>query len=217
MLTEIITEKNTNYELELTKLGLTESEIQEVGKKIIVAFNQATKNDAASASGIYAYLTAVRALRDLLCPKGWKVVRCHNLETTENKDKTISILVSSGDINTGNPEITPKTKNPKGEQTRKVVYQNAKNELFYEFDLKHTSISKIKPFWVFLYRIDKDMEQMRMEISLPIEMDYHGTKIDDWKKRIIISPIDFKPSPVVSEPDFAEDFEFKIKRRSNEE
>ena len=51
---------------------------------------------------------------------------------------------------------------------------------------------------------------MRIEVSLPIEMDFYNTRVESWKKRIILPPVDFNPTPVLDDPDFVSDFEFEI-------
>ncbi|MBU1387737.1 MAG: hypothetical protein KKE62_05970 [Proteobacteria bacterium] len=216
MIPEIVTPETKDFTTELQQIGLVPELLREISERILLAFKQKTSNDAAGADGIYAYLAAVRAFRDMLCPMGWSIDRRHNLEIIENRNLKVSISVSSGDKNTGKKDEIPKTKNPKGEQTREIVYQNARNSLFYEFDQKHTSIIEIKPFWIFLYHIDTKISQMRTEISLPLEMDFYGTRVENWGKRIILNTIDFPPSPVLSDPDFVEEVEFEIKRRSND-
>lgn len=216
MIPEIVTSDDENFVLELSKLGLNPEWFKEISEKILIAFNQTTLNDAASAPGSYAYFAAVRSVRDFFCPMGWKIVRRHGLELTENEKLNISILVSSGNKDTGNKNKIPKTKNPKGQQTISIVDHNAKCELFYAYD--QNNITKIipKPFWIFLYHIDKNKEEMRIEVSLPIEMDFYNTRVESWKKRIILPPVDFNPTPVLDDPDFVSDFEFEIKRKVNE-
>ncbi|HCY83947.1 MAG TPA: hypothetical protein DHV36_02300 [Desulfobacteraceae bacterium] len=217
MKVEIITHETQTYADELSQLGLEQSWIEQIAGRIISAFNQTTRNDAKSAAGIMAYLAAVRSVRDILCPEGWTIEREHNLEITKNDEIGISLIVSSGDKNTGNENQTPKTKNPKGEQTKRIVHENTNyKSLFPDFDKIHTIEICENPNWILLYHIDAPQKQMRLEISLPVKMNYYGNKIEDWKKRIILPMIDFNPSPVVSDPEFAEEFEFEIKRKADD-
>ncbi len=197
--------------------GLRSEWIEEVAEKILTAFNQVTPNDAVCAAGFYSYLTGVRALRDVVCPKGWERLRENNLEITRNPENGVALLVSSGDINTGNKNKTPKTKNPKGEGTKKIVSQNSDGcHLWPEFDEKHTKEVSVGQYWYFLYCVDLNKKQMRTEISLPVGKDFFGSRIDDWKIRIIPPAIDFEPSVVITNPEFAETFDFEIRRKSND-
>jgi hypothetical protein len=210
---------NTSQQINfVSELGLSGELLQEVGRKALAAYHQTTAHDASGAAGQYAYLAAVRALRDILCPKGWEPHVRHNLEMTVNPETNISIMVSSGDEGTGVEDATPKTKNPKGDQTKRVVAFNARQLRLptLEYKVQNISISKV---WVLLYHTDVKKSQMRLELSLPVEMDMNDIHISGWNKRIILPPVDFEYTVTTPAPkyrkNFIEEFSIELKRKSN--
>lgn len=204
-------------ENELELLELTPDLLNDVGLRILTAYSQTTSHDAANAAGSYAYFAAVRAMRDILCPKGWSMARKANLEVIMNSEVSISILVSSGDKYTGREDREPSTKNSKGNQTKKIVYANAKNPyLFPEMNKAFQVNPGSTPTWFLLYHVDTKKSQMRMELSLPTSFDANDLKVHGWMRRIILSSIDFNRTQIEIEQDFAPAVEFEIRRKSNE-
>lgn len=208
----------------LESLGLKHEWLSQICMRALAAFNQATYYDAASAAGIYAYLAAVRAKREILCPQGWQLMRQNNLEMTKNPNDNTAIIVSSGDENTGVRDKIPKTKNPKGSQTKMIVYQNHEPmPLFPSLDNLEADEKKaieIGSTWILLYHIDSVNSQLRMELSLPIEMDVDELRVSGWDTRIILSPIDFN-DPVANleheiRPEYNPEPEIKIIWRKDE-
>ena len=201
----------------LNELGLRAEWLTPISERALLAFNSATPHDPKSAAGVNSYNMAVRTLRDILCPKGWEPKTDNNLEITGNDSIGVSIIVSSGDKGTGNPNKTPKTKNGKGEQTKKVVFQNSMTpSLFPEFDAEHIKELEISSTWMLLYHIDMKAKQVRMELSLPMEIDFYDTRVTSWKERIILPALDFGSRPVIKPEEFVESYEPEIKRKSND-
>lgn len=214
-----VTLPNTIHHLDLlTELGLKPELILKVGNKALAAYHETTLHDAVSAAGQYAYLAAVRSIRDELCPRGWEPHVKHNLEMTVNPETGISILVSSGNKDTGKEHGNPKTKNPKGNQTKKIVSFNDRQLRLptMEYKVKNVSLNNI---WLLLYHIDTTKSQMRLELSLPVKMDFEDGYVTGWNKRIILPHIDFDHTPSPLSPknnqEFLEDFEIELKRKSN--
>lgn len=205
-------------------LGLKEEWFQEAGMRAVAAHNQTTIYDAVSAGGQYAYLAFVRALRDILCPKGWEPYIQNNLEMVVNPENNISIIVSSGNKDTGNKNGHPKTKNPKGDQTRRVVSFNARQFRLPTMEYRVKDISNNKT-WMLLYHIDTKKAQMHLELSLPIKMDLENMRVHGWYQRTILSRIDFEHTPIPptyrklptyrKDQNFVEDFAIELKRKSN--
>lgn len=200
----------------LKTLGINPQLLCEIGTRILAAYNQATPHDAANAAGSFAYFAAVKASRDILCPQGWAPLRKHNLEFVVQLGRNLLLLVSSGDKNTGFVgDVEPKTKNPKGNQTRKVVAKNA-NQLYLWPEMEppeHILDFDSAPAWFLLYHIDPKEGIMRMELSLPIGFDIEELRVDGWKQRIILQSIEFNPSPTLPDSDFADEFEVEIRRK----
>ena len=208
-----------DYEDPLEPFGIKEHDLLQLGEKILTAYRQATPNDAVTAQGSLAYYEGVRALRDLLCPQGWKKTTKNNLEITTSPDKKISIVVSSGNQYTGNSRIEPSTKNRKGKQTKKIVYSNIEQlPLFPELTEKNTHSSESDSTWILLYHIDEEDSEMRMELSLPVGFNENKSSIQihKWEKRIVLPPVQFDSFVPPSKPEFTPEVEIEIKRRANE-
>ncbi len=202
----------------LKNLGLSENFFNLITERVLTAYTQTTKHDALIAKGMYAYLAAVRAIRDILKPHGWETHREGNLEMIKNDDSGITIMVSSSDHNTGyekGPE--PETKNSKGEQTQRVVLQNGL--LFPEFEKELLEKNKdLNPVWIYLYHIDEMKSEVRTELALPFNMRMKDgkLKINKWQTRIILPVFKFnKTATPMKESEFTPDIDIEIKRRIN--
>ena len=205
----------------LKMLDLESNRLTQVCERALTAFFQATKNDAANAAGSYAYFAAVRAIRDIFCPLGWKRGREHNLEYIAHPKNGIRVIVSSGNQDTGIQNGTPKTKNQKGKQTQKVVAHNALKQIpmFPDREPKFDD-DQVKSTWMLLYHIDIMKAEMRIELSLPIELDAEGLRVAGWKERIILPPI--KLDPTIEFPpndpnndDFEQEYVIQIERKDD--
>jgi hypothetical protein len=200
----------------LDSVGLKPQWFTEIGLKTLAAYRQTTIHDALNASGSFAYFAAVRAIRDVLCVRGWEIERQCNLELTVNGDKNIKVIVSSGNEDTGILDGHPKTKNPKGNQTKKAVIGNMKQITFHEYnekfkiEIKLTQDEDLNPTWIFLYHIGNS--EMRMELSLPTKINFQDMRVSDWNQRIIFPSIDFKP-PITFGDQGQDSVEVVVKRK----
>lgn len=209
------------YQQELNSLNLTLDSLNEIGQRIFAGYSQATPHDAINAAGTYAYLAAVRGSRDVLCPLGWHAHRDQNLEMIFEPSNSYAIIPSSGDKNTGlnGPFVPdPQTKNQKGSQTDRKVIQNAHPCPLFP-DLQPSPliyIPKNNPTWLLLYHLDKEKSELRMELSLPINVHIFTLKVDQWKKRLILPPVtrDNVPRDPKKYQETISDFE--VKRKVNE-
>ena len=205
------------YKNEIENMRLKIEWLDEIAMRVLSAYKQTTLHDASNAPGSYAYFAAVRATREVLSPYGWIPKRQHNLELAVQPDIGIAILTSSGDENTGIPDIDPTTKNKKGKQTHNVVRHNSKQLSFWpNLDSPYNPAPSAQfdiPTWMFLYHIDKDKLEMRVELSLPVSLDLEKMKVNGWQSRIILSPVSFDPTPIQPKQDFAPEIEFEIKRK----
>lgn len=201
----------------LYALGLKLEWLQEIGARILTAFSQTTRHDALNAPGSYAYFAAVRSTRDILCLQGWSVYRQSNLELIRHEKKDISLLVSSGDKYTGDKDVEPSTKNPKGTQTIKIVVQNSQClYLFPEMNEPFLRKPESSPTWFLLYHIDPFKEKMHMELSLPTSFDKQELKVYGWRQRLLLPDIDFSSSSITIAPDFTTDPVIEVRRKSND-
>lgn len=214
-----------DHEKELNEIGLDKQSLIEICEKILAGAAQTTENDAITASGQYGYLAGVRATREELRQKGWKKTRRGNLELTSYSSKDIHLLVSSGDKHTGNPDFLPRTKNQKGSQTKQIVYQNARCPFLFP-DFMNKQLQRIQhkqdkqdfgQTWFLLYHLDKENEEMRVEVSLPISFDDNELKVSGWIKRIILDSIKFDSSIFNKEPDYADIPPYDLIKKANEQ
>jgi len=204
----------------LESFGLTPSIFQDIGARIFGGYSQATPNDVQTAAGTYAYFTAIRALRDILCPLGWELHREGNIEMVLAASSQFAITASSGDKNTGRNEDEPQTRNSKGSQTSELVFKNRNQTcLFPEMESNQPSYDPDRtPTWFLLYHVDSDKDEIRMELSLPIDIDVDTLKVNQWKERIILSEVKFDGTPInkANQHELYSDFDIEIKRKTNE-
>ena len=218
MQTKIYQPGTTDHVDMLHSLGLTEKVLEEIGKRALAGYTATTKHDAAGAPGQYAYLGMVRGSRDVLCPLGWLPYKKpgQNIEFVAFPAKNLLVFASSGDKNTG-LEAEPRTKNPKGNQTKSLVSNNA--QLAFPFmldDEKKKSVQDNAPAWALLYHINPNEGLMRMELSLPIGFNPVNFCVDGWQHRIVLKPIEFSSKPTIPQQDFADNFEIEIRKKKNE-
>jgi len=207
----------SDVEKELASLGISSDDLIEVGKRGLAARNNATENDPPGTGGFYAYSGITRAFRELYLPKRWEKLTKHNLPFTINTENKIAVVISSGDSNVGIEERAPRTKNPKGKQYQSVIYDN---QDFFGIEEKTQKL--IFPDFqtlVLLYCCDNKKGEMRLELSSPINMDTKGY-VDEWYKRILLSPIPFDAEPTTKRKqtnlsfDNSQDFDIPVKRRN---
>lgn len=218
MPTQIIQPGTQEHKHALDSFGLTLTIFQDIGARIFGGYNQATPNDARTAAGTYAYLAAIRALRDILCPLGWQLHREGNIEMILPASSQFAITASSGDENTGREENEPQTRNSKGNQTSELVFNNNQRYLFPEMEPTPPSYEPEQtPTWFLLYHVDLDRNETRMELSLPINIDIATMKINQWKERIILSEVKFDGTPInrANQHELYSDFDIEIKRKTN--
>lgn len=204
-----------DVESELSLLSILSDVLIEVGQRAFASYNNATSNDPLSAAGNYAYFTAVRAKRELLCPKGWEKLDKSNLCFTINANTKIAIVVSSGSEDTGIVEGYPQTRNSKGKRTQDYIDSNC--DIFgFEENVQEDIFSEFQTYML-LYYFDFEKHEIRLELSSPIAMD--KGYVNKWYKRIILSPIPFdapyNPARKIdlSSIDDLQDFDIPVKRR----
>lgn len=178
----------------LSALGLKPEVFSRVARIILASYFEATPHDAKIAPGIYAYLGAVRALRDILVPLGWEAESVNNVELVRSPKGDFYITPSSGDKNTGSDGGFPRTQNPKGPEIFGHVRANTRQlSLFPELPSVKSTPRPNAIVWVYLYHIDITKEEIRAELSLPIGISTDG-HIEKWQERILLPPVEFESS-----------------------
>src|ERR1051325_6415929 len=105
----------------LAGLGLTAEILIEAIRRGEIGRDSCTANDAPGAPGYYAWAGTVRALRDILMPQKWTRNDDECYSRVVSPDRSIAIAVCTGDDGTGNKDVNPKTKYPKGTATQAAV------------------------------------------------------------------------------------------------
>lgn len=214
MLSNVLNPDTLPHREALVNLGLKSEWLDMIGVRILAAYRQATPHDAANAAGSYAYFAAVRAVREILCPEGWQPQRQHNLEITKHLTKEAALIISSGDKNTGMlGGDEPKTKNSKGAQTQKIVVKNLQQLNLFPFLDPLKNEARPEYTWILLYHIDNAKSEMRVEISLPVTIDYEDLRVVAWKQRIILPPLKFHPKPLPQKDELTPNIEIEVTRK----
>ncbi len=182
----------------------------------IIQYKSVNEFHPKSAGGSRAWEEIVASFRQMVVDEGqgWKAVHRNGMALLINASEQLTIVVTSGDSNTGlDKDIQPRTRNQKGQATQNFVEANY--PLFEDIDTMNT-IDTLPinadnhQTWVFLYTIDKERSEVRFELSLPTETQLSGSKgrlkISSWSKRCLFEPVPFdgdilSPTP----PTFTDD------------
>lgn len=194
----------------LADLGLTSEILIEAIRRGEIARDSCTANDAPGAPGFYAWAQTVRGLRDILMPQGW--VRNDDVcySRVISPDKSIAIAVVTGDDGTGNKDMSPKTKYPKGTATQAAVNSNQWS-LFGEPLSVETEEPQTWITWMLLRKRTGD--SVFAELSLPSSMTKDG-QVESWQTRIILNPILIDPNIEIDDDSSEPPIDVIVRRRS---
>lgn len=159
------------------------------------ARNEVTRASAPTAAGVKQWLATVEDLRTLLAQLQWKIHEHQNCPFVSSPDRSISIVVMTGNSETGmDGDDGPTNQAEKGAVAEGYVQRNGSQlELF-----NHDSFKLVKEkrketqVWVLLYHYDKALNQVRFELSLPT--GFSKKKITDWGERLVFGAISNDPS-----------------------
>jgi len=174
-----------------------------------------------SAAGYNAWNYAVKELRLKALEHGWGTpFESNGIEGIKSSLRKITIIVNSGNKNTGIKDKEPKPKNQKGSGYNILMSDNL--DLFTScddlFDANAITEESAYPnqTWLLLFHIDEKKEEIRFELLLPTKIE--NRIISGYKKRIILSPIDISNKPkfisVKSEEDTTVGIDFDVPRKS---
>ncbi|MGU3500874.1 hypothetical protein [Mycobacterium sp. C31M] len=171
----------------LEQLGLSVEIIQRSILRAEAEAATCTEFDPPTMAGFTRYGRTVRFLREELVPLGWDYDNPRNLCRTINPSREFAIVSTSGDEATGDPDLTPSTKNPKGAATELAVDVN--DQLAFDFG-DSNPVQETEPevdqlaTWFLLYTVTDT--EIKVELSLP--SGFEGNYIVDWRERIILPP-----------------------------
>ena len=168
----------------LSELGLSVEIIERVLRRAEAEAATCTAFDPPIMAGFMRYGRSIRFLREELVPAGWDFDSPRNFCRTIHPSRKLAVVATSGDEGTGDPELTPTTKYPKGYATAHAVETNGQLALdFPDFPVEEEAADAEQlSTWFLLYRVTDD--EFRAEISLPNAMV--GGSISDWLERIIL-------------------------------
>ncbi|MDI9408990.1 MAG: hypothetical protein QM523_07080 [Candidatus Pacebacteria bacterium] len=182
----------TEAEQKLVSMGLNPDSIRVAAIRGHIAGSNINQFDAKTASGTKRWLETLKHFRQLHCevnPKQWVAESVEGLERLTNWENSITIITKSGDANTGNPDKSPKTKNPNGESVTKLINSNYEQLLLPGVinDLIANNNPNEITTYVNLYCHKKG--KIYIEISKPVFLNKDGMA-QEWIERIILDPID---------------------------
>ncbi|EHK7404367.1 TPA: hypothetical protein KDY52_001301 [Vibrio parahaemolyticus] len=197
-------------------LGISPTIFRDAIQSGLILYKSTTKFHPVTAGGSRAWEEIVASFRLSVVEnyQGWKAIQENGMPILVNPPLGITIVITSGDTNTGlTDSLPPKTKNAKGQVTENYVGKNY--DLFGSAE-DTPQIIKIdsNQTWVFLYTVDKSKKEIRFELSLPTDTSISGAKgkikICDWQKRVIFPPVSFDdiPDDYVPGNDFTDDSDF---------
>lgn len=189
---------------------LTEELLLEANMRGYEARLEATPAHAPTAAGTFHWHAFVFALRLALKEQGWTTSDHLNCPSVISPDRTISILIITGDIDTGKEFGSPRNQADKGRVLSEAIDFNRTYELFENGAESGTQL------WVLLYHAERDhkgvVKEIRTELSLPSR--FENKKIAGWAERIILRPLSVGKQPDVVTTTPAEPIDFPVERRS---
>lgn len=162
-----------------------------IERRICVA-NHAAK----SGPGYYAYNGMLTSLsKQMANNSGWRRIDPLSMPLLINNALGVVLSVSSGDQFTG-LQIAghePRSRNPKGQLTKELTRLNQITEVKGLFEAPEIPIRsvleelKTTTFWLALVYFDKDVPEIRCEVSQPAGFNSRG-QVDQYVRRIVIPP-----------------------------
>lgn len=154
-----------------------------------------TEHDPPAAAGFFAWARTVRALRDLHAERhGWFGDDTGMISTAVNPERTMAIMVATGDSDTGRATGRhPQTKYPKGIGTITAVERNGQMDLFGMLaggaaELDPEFVEASGPLtWMLL--VHSDRSGVWAELSRPNGIGESG-HVSGWSERILLGHID---------------------------
>lgn len=213
---EVVNYKN-EAESEIAKLGISLKFLERAIEEGFRAFSREGEDSPRTAGGYNAWSYILKQLRfDLRTSKWGDNHHSNGVDEIRSLSRDVSIVVNTGDENTGMALKTPRPKNQKGTALQTRIETN--NLLFERNDI--TVPEPIDPYqtWILLFYIDEEEKEIRYELSLP--NIYEKNTIVGWSKRIICEPFDISSEPKVKlkldtqQPTETEEIDFEILRKN---
>src|SRR5687768_4819659 len=163
----------------LYELGVSAAALRQAVEYGYQYASSVTLHDPNGAEGSMMWLKTNRGLRDALVPQGWTVSRVKNYETTVHESGSHAIAVAAGNANTGIKDKRVSTKRERGPATREAVETNYQIDMFeadpdaFPHLLRPLTVAQLHT-WLLLQYIDHRKQEIRSELSRPMEMASDG-------------------------------------------
>ncbi|EOF8198302.1 hypothetical protein [Yersinia enterocolitica] len=205
----------------LAQMGLSVDDFTYAISRAIYESRRSSPLHPRTDAGSRGWSETVAAFREsvLSDARGWNYTRSDGLEFTINSELGLSIIITSGDRDTGRIDGFPKTKNAKGSATENLVNKNYTLELFPNNDVtsidEHDSSIDPTKTYVLLYYFDNAEHEVRCELSLPGGMSGASgyNKINSWLERIILPSVPFSAAINLQDREFNEAIDIKVSRK----
>ncbi|MDP1565494.1 MAG: hypothetical protein Q8L91_04420 [Polaromonas sp.] len=195
----------------LESLGLTAELVKNVAKAAAAARADSLAVDPCSAPGTLAYIYGVRSVRLELLPKGWRVSRAGNVESTVNDELGIQLCFQNVDRACGARD--PEAISGKGSGSRKLILDGHQAELFPK-----PKTASVKTFGstptVWVICVSSDSKNVQAEVSCP-EI-FEGEQFEGFSKRIFVMDESFGPDPDAGkkrDDDDRADYEVRVTKK----
>lgn len=195
----------------LDALGLTAEIVSNVARAAAGAKADALAVDPCSTPGQLAYIYGVRSIRLQLLPKGWRISREGNVESTINHDLGIQLCFQN--VHRACSERDPEAISGKGSGSRKLIH-DGQAELFGSASSRvPKTVGATPTVWVIC--VSSDERTIRAELSCP--ESFEGEQFEGFSKRIFVLDETLDPNPRTDKDsddgDNATDFEVRISRK----
>jgi hypothetical protein len=176
--------------------ALTQDLMLEANQRGYEARLEATLAHAPTAAGTLHWHAFVPAIRLALKVQDWIIKDHKNCPLIISADRSMAIVVMTGNSETGKEFGNPTNQADKGAVLDEAVQKNIQYQLFENAALNKMQKGEVgTQLWVLLYHVDagvKDAREIRSELSLP--SSFHKRKIVGWAERIILQSVPTDPS-----------------------
>jgi hypothetical protein len=180
----------------LAQLGLERETFDTAAKENYAAWASCTPHHPVTFPGQSGWAEMNRSIADSLVISRWGTWQSErNLPLVVNSTGMMAITASSGDEDTGRKDGFPCTSSAKGPRTAQFVKANKQQKFAFMEAPADLAAAVKKPgrsTWIFLCFRDLLHNELRYELSRPIDMSEDG-HVDDWAERIIFPPFPIDP------------------------
>jgi hypothetical protein len=174
---------------ELRRMGLSSDHLREAVLDANQRALECTTNDVVGKAGYTRWEAPLRRLGDIYAPVGFTRERPKNFELLVHPDRMFALTTGPGDANTGT-ESMPATRIDRGPLTGQAVLGNRHQLSFGNIDDKFDD--DVMPIWLLLTFYDEFAEEIRVELSLPVEFDAKPNKrghVTAFEPRLVLPAI----------------------------